>query len=212
MSLIYKWPGKGSPAHARSRPFPARRPGQPAGRWPGGAHGGGGVSCPVGGRKPAAGRGRSRERRERCSRGRSRAEPRSHRPGGDRVTAAGPGRARYRAARTYRSGAGGTSTALPMGLCFPCPGESAPPTPNPVSKAASARLPAAPRAPVPGLGAREARSCGHLPGRLGALERAGEHAGGHPGGGDVWSRPEGPWGRASGTWAAASVWSPTLVT
>lgn len=132
--------------------------------------------------------------------------------GGDWVTAAGPGRARYRAARTYRSGAGGTSTALPMGLCFPCPGESAPPTPNPVSKAASARLPAAPRAPVPGLGAREARSCGHLPGRLGALERAGEHAGGHPGGGDVWSRPEGPWGRASGTWTAASVWSPTLVT
>lgn len=55
-----------------------------------------------------------------------------------------------------RLGREGRSAALPMGLCFPCPGDSTPPSPDPVSKAAfpllRVRRPV-PRAPVPGRGA-----------------------------------------------------------
>lgn len=77
-----------------------------------------------------------------------------------------------------RLGREGRSAALPMGLCFPCPGESTPPSPDPVSKAAFPRLRVrrpAPRAPVPG---REASSRGHLSGSLEAVARAWEPAAG----------------------------------
>lgn len=35
-----------------------------------------------------------------------------------------------------RLGRAGRSAALPMGLCFPCPGESTPPSPDPEEKRA----------------------------------------------------------------------------
>lgn len=52
-------------------------------------------------------------------------------------------------------------TGLPMGMCFPCPGESAPPSPDVVSTAALPRLRVrqpAPRAPVPGRGCGRPRA------------------------------------------------------
>lgn len=51
--------------------------------------------------------------------------------------------------------------AIPMGLCFPCPTEAAPPSPDLVSKTASQRprvRPPAPRAPVPGGARRRPRA------------------------------------------------------
>lgn len=137
--------------------------------------------------------GRSREGRERCLRGRSRpvraargAGPGERRRPGPSVS---PRRSRLPA------GAGGVSSRCPMGLCFPCPGESSPPSPNLVSQAASARPPAraartcsrdrrsgpAPRAPVRAVG----------PG--GARRRPGGRAGGWWRGGAVAS------GRTSGS-------------
>lgn len=109
-------------------------------------------------------------------------------------------------AQFSRPGLGGprrsAPAAIPMGLCFPCPTEAAPPSPDLVSKAACPLprvSPPAPRAPVPGGARREARAA--APGQAVGLGGAGRRAaGGEPAGRDGWLRPEGPRRPACGIW------------
>ena len=109
-------------------------------------------------------------------------------------------------AQFSRPGLGGPRSrppaAIPMGLCFPCPTEAAPPSPDLVSKAACPLprvSPPAPRAPVPGGARREAGASAtrRAVGRGGAGRRA---AGGDPASRDGWLRPEGPRRPACGIW------------
>lgn len=210
---------KAAGAGVSRHPGPGR-PRAPAGRGPRRR----GAQWPRGGGSEPRSRGGVASGRIVATRGG--AEPRRHRRP-RRGPGARPfwvGRACPRAVRCALTGqAGGPAAAVPMGLCLPCLGEPEPPSPDPVSKAASARrrprrahlfAGRAPRegagrgGPAPREGAGGSRRRGHPAGRLdagGARRRA---RGWAPRWGRRAAAPRGTWGVLPAAPGPPPPWSP----